>query len=380
MLSKHRKAHGKANAKKTPRAARANQKSKATPRRPRTAGSAPRRSGGGGMKTQYVSAPNAFFSRVSGSTKPRAGAPAPHEQFPGDGIRIAGTAKVGVLTTGAASVALAAAGYGYAISPNGASLTTYTTGLFPAPTTDYVPQEARFYRRHRLRYAKLRYEPGVGTIVADWDGVKQISMSYDTDMPVMAGQTTPTSETMMTMRNVSFTPGVPAELVLVSRTSSARDDQLYYMTGAGDSVVITAQTGEIRQLFQGGVFVLAGNTATAGSVVLGTLWLDYEWDFYGWSNNPEVGNIPSQRRQLLAALSRLDALEKELKLRDLRIHAPEFRDAKSTVPSDDDRPDVCEFIDLSPKSNRSIPIPQASTATREIAPASRPPSLKGTRV
>jgi hypothetical protein len=96
MLSKRGKANGKATANKRPRTARANQKSKAPARRPRTAGAGPRK----GTRSTY----GASKSMRSPMTAPvimgliqrnsmfrwRFGAAAPHDEFPEGGIKICG--------------------------------------------------------------------------------------------------------------------------------------------------------------------------------------------------------------------------------------------------------------------------------------------------
>jgi len=377
MLSKQGKAkRGSANAKNQPRrpARNAGKPSRSQASRRTVAPSRnPRQKlrSKGGLAGTYALPPQVMQS-VRPNPFPVFERAAPHEDFPEGGLRLGCFSRLVNLTTNAGSpLILGSTQSSICVSPNGAFVTTNTIGDFLAPTTDFVPQVARYFRRWRCRKMRLHYVPGVGTIVADWDGVKGITFSFDMDAPVLSTEATPTANTAVGARSISITPSMPCVFDAVIRQTASRDDELYFMSGAGDSVAITAQFAEVRQLFQGGVFVVADNNATAGSVVLGTIWAEYEFDVYGFTNQPEIGNIPALRKKRLAALAKREAEE-----------IPDAGDSKR--PSVDYPDADGDFVDLTPKSAHlssglARPVSVLALAAKEPTSASRPPSLKGTR-
>jgi hypothetical protein len=166
-------------------------------------------------------------------------------------------------------------------------------------------------------------------------------------------------------------------------TRSDRADELYYMQPAGDSITATAASAEFRQCFQGAVLALSNTVNTLADLKLSKVLYEFEVDMYGFtniaaavlpSNAPPAppAPCPAGMRWILVPI-------------DKKEQHPDAGDSKR--PSDDD-PDAVEFIDLTPKSNRGSAVSlsrESAGSVRESArpaeaSASRPPSLKGTRV
>lgn len=227
------------------------------------------------------------------------GSAAPHELFPEGGQRVTGTmlCPSAVVTTAAKTYLLGDANKStVVVSPESCKVATYTDALWAS--TSYLPINSVFFRRWICRRLKIRYVPLVGTIKADWDGVGQITMSYDQDAPVQAAAyTTALTQTQLSnSRTVSFTPSLIAELEAIPRQKPSMDDQLNWISGVSDSLAGTTAPAEVRTILQGGIMIIGGTAATSGSVYLGELWFDYEFDLYGFTNLPSLANASLQAK------------------------------------------------------------------------------------
>lgn len=305
MQKSKQRTKGRASARGTPRAAlSARQSGAGAPRR--GAGSSGRQIAG--YAQQGISSmPSMFTSSFSQSVSPKFGQAAPHEDYPDGGCRLSGSIRRASAVTTVGSPYLFGTASSICVSPQAALCATYTISGQAAST--FLPTVSTYFRQWICRYLRVRWVPAVGTDSTTWDGVKSISMAYDMDAPVqsVAYTTTVTTALLGGNRNINFAPSLPTELVAIPRQPASRDDELNWITGSADSLAGTTAPAEVRTIFQGGVFVI-GTTPTTGNVELGGVWIDYEFDLYGFTQLPSLTNATFTSNMLQAERKLLSSL------------------------------------------------------------------------
>jgi len=361
MLSKRGKANGKAKAKKMPRAARANRKSKAKPSRPRKT----RTAGAFGMQNMSISAP-----LVGGKVQSRFfgmgfGTAAPHDEFPEAGLRITGklpsylgtftqgntASEFGLFNTGTSAAAL--------INPTGAYGTnSYVLFDYAGPLAIF----AQYFRKFRFRRldAEVTSEipPGAVTQAAGAGLVLQVSHEPDPDTAnaLAATYTIATAEVSGNCtRFPVWTPEILCPVIREKRSSPA--DQLFFVEPAGEETTGTATS---RQTSQGAMVAVGSKLNGTGPLVVSTVLIHFVVDLYGFTN--------------LAA----GAIAQQRKLNERK--AVQSRDrGDSKRPIDQPDADLTDFVSLTPRSNRLKVVTSVEPDLQRHF-SSAPPSAQGARV
>jgi hypothetical protein len=295
-----------------------------------------------------------------------------HDEFPEGGLRIVGVlpsadgnfteakdTTYGLFSGGTLACA--------AINPCGAFVTATTSTLF-LPTSP-LAVFAQYFRKFRFRRVALDVTSEVppGAVLQSGGAGLVLQVAHERDI-VTAEQssTSYTIDTAVVSNNCTRFAAWTANIVcpVISEQRHDRADELWFCSGAGDSQAASGDAA-LRQTHQGAVTALGSILNGTGALVVSKVLVDFVVDLYGFTNIT-TGVIPSRRMG-----------EKKCTL--LVKSNPDEKD-----------PDG-EFIDLSPKSNRSYagsvresarPVDGSvrESARPSEAPASRPPSLKGTRV
>jgi hypothetical protein len=143
---------------------------------------------------------------------------------------------------------------------------------------------------------------------------------------------------------------------LINNAKASRDDELFYTTAAADTV--TAQASILRQTFQGGIFAVANVAGTLATQQLAKVVFAYVLDLYGFTNYAIAGlpMILSPVREgclpLPHALKALEERDQKERCRLLALTSTVSDRGDYKRPFQQDRDDLVEFIDLTPRSER----------------------------
>lgn len=370
MLSKRGKANGKANAKKAPRTARANQKSKAKPSRPRK--TQPSRSLRSSVTSMVAPVAMGLIQRNS-MFRWRFGAAAPHDEFPEGGLRIAGvlpgSSNTATLTQDTANLGLfGTAGLPAAgVHPSGVT-TSNMVDLFSS--TGPLAVFAQFFRKYRFRKLSGQVDTMITTggalganSAATVLGSPVIQLTLEKDVwtaDQVAGAAGFTIDNSVQSTNCTRFNAWANDVTcpLINQSSSDRSDELYYCDAAGDVITSAASSAELRQQFQGAVVATANAVNTLADLKLSKVLWHFEIDLYGFTN--------------------IAASVEPLKPPVLRT-----REGKSHDRGDFKRPvdqpdaDLTDFVSLTPRSNR---LKVVTTVEPELQRQSAPPSVQGARI
>jgi len=359
MLSKRGKANGKATAKKAPRAARANRKSKQVRNRPSGMGSASR------SQTQRISAPLSTGIVKSKFFGISFGAAARHPDYPEGGLRIAGKlpSSEGVLVESKTYVGAFNTGTNSSmmINPCGSLGENATQQLFA--TSSPLTVFSQFFRRFKFRKLALEITseipPGATTAAAGAGVILQISHETDSvTADALCG--TYTMDTAVTSSNCVRFPVWTPEMrcIIINEKSAKGDDQLFWTSSADSSASTLA--GD-RFSHQGAILGAYSQVNATANLTTSKVLVDFEVDLYGFSNVAAgaIGQIFRDGSRALRAQSR------------------DRGDSKRPVDQPD--ADLTDFVSLTPRSNRlKVVTAVEPDLLRQFSSA--PPSVQGARI
>jgi hypothetical protein len=226
---------------------------------------------------------------------------APNDEFPEGGLRISGCLPYPTaITQDNTNNGLAFAGGGATIGLNPCSAVATAASASFVGAGSPLSVFAQYFRRFRVRELEAEFESEVmpGVVLPASGAGLIVQTSFERD-PVIAVQESKlyTQDTAVTADSTRFTVwesrvGIP----LIKQMKSSPSDELFYCTGAGDSIATTSQA-ETRQVFQGAVTIVGSALQATTPLVVGKILWHFVVDLYGFTNIV-AGVISASRRGL----------------------------------------------------------------------------------